>query len=69
MQSNDARKNFTDFQETAQWLGGLSVPLKLLEALNVGGTGREPAVVPHDMCLNLMPCKAARKPSSSKHPV
>lgn len=37
MTSNDARKNWTDVQETSQWLGGVDVPQKLLEALGVGG--------------------------------
>ena len=36
--SHDTRKNFTDVQETAQWLGGVDVPTKLLESLGVNGT-------------------------------
>ena len=35
--SNDQRKNYTDLQETAQWLSGVDIPLKMLEALGVGG--------------------------------
>ena len=31
--SNEARKNLTDQQELAQWLGGMSVPSKILGAL------------------------------------
>lgn len=36
--SNDQRKNFTDMQETAQWLGGVDVARKILSALGVHGT-------------------------------
>jgi len=37
MLSNDQRKNFTDMQETAQWLGGLDIPSKFLKALGIHG--------------------------------
>ena len=30
---NDSRRNFTDFQETSQWLGGISVPKSILSNL------------------------------------
>ena len=30
---NDARRNFTDFQETSQWLGGVAVPKAILSNL------------------------------------
>lgn len=33
---NDTRRNYSDLQETAQWLGGSSVPKAILGAL----TGR-----------------------------
>ena len=36
--SHDTRKNFTDVQETAQWLGGVDVPTKILETLGVGSS-------------------------------
>ena len=36
--SNDNRKNWTDCQETAQWLGGLEIPTRLLESLGLGGS-------------------------------
>ena len=35
--SNDQRKNYTGLQETAQWLSGVDIPAKMLEALGVGG--------------------------------
>ncbi len=39
--SNDNRKNWSDTQETAQWLGGMDVPRRLLESLQIGGSGSE----------------------------
>ena len=36
--SNDQRKNWTDYQETAQWLSGVEIPLRVLETLGVGGS-------------------------------
>lgn len=37
LQSNDQRRNWTDYQETAQWLGGIDMPKKMLDALGLGG--------------------------------
>ena len=33
---HDGRRNFTDLQETAQWLGGINVPKAILTALCSG---------------------------------
>lgn len=33
LHSNDMRRNYTDFQETAQWCGGVQVPKAVLGAL------------------------------------
>lgn len=41
LQSNDQRRNWTDMQETAQWVGGMDIPRKLLEHLNLGGPSRD----------------------------
>lgn len=38
-QSNDQRRNYTDLQETSQWLGGVDVGRKLLQALGINGNG------------------------------
>ena len=35
--ANTCRRNFTDAQETAQWLGGVEVPTRLLESLLTQG--------------------------------
>ena len=40
LQSNDQRRNWTDYQETSQWLGGIDLPRKMLEALSLGGPGQ-----------------------------
>ena len=39
--SNDNRKNWSDIQETAQWLGGCDIPRRLLESLQIGGASPE----------------------------
>ncbi|CAJ1440263.1 unnamed protein product [Effrenium voratum] len=38
LHSNDQRRNLTDFQETAQWLGGVGVPKAIFKSL-LGGLG------------------------------
>ena len=39
LHSNDQRRNLTDFQETAQWLGGVGVPKAIFKSL-LGGLAR-----------------------------
>ena len=80
MASNDTRKNYTDYQETAQWLGGTDFPRKLLSSLGISGTGPSAAGLSmlDIQCLALCPAcltclswcalphsEAGRKQSSS----
>ena len=36
LSSHEGRRNFTDVQETAQWLGGCEIPAAILQALTAG---------------------------------
>ena len=49
--SNDTRKNFTDMQETAQWLGGTDIPRKLLQSMGVHGTSSSAACSKSSMTI------------------
>ncbi|CAK9062831.1 Uncharacterized protein SCF082_LOCUS32651 [Durusdinium trenchii] len=57
LHSNDMRRNYTDFQETAQWCGGVQVPKAVLGALCSGLKASHGVVVVHpttyDGCLEL----------------
>ena len=46
--SNDNRKNYTDMQETAQWVSGVEIPCAILEALGIGGA----SVAPRSLEIN-----------------
>ena len=52
--SNDNRKNWSDIQEKAQWLGGCDIPRRLLESLQIGGASPELRCEINEKCFTFI---------------